>query len=247
VGRSRLLFVAGVVALAAASCSAGNADEELIVSAASSLTDAFTEVAAAFESANPDVDVVLNFGGSASLREQILGGAPVSVFASANPQVMAEVVSSGVTESPPVVFARNSMTIAVPVDNPAGVVGLEDFADPDLLLGVCAPGVPCGDYAARVLDRAGVVASVDTEEPDVRALLTKLEAGELDAGIVYVTDVAAAGGVTGIAIAPGVNVVAEYPLVVLEGPAATAADMFVAFVQSATGRSILETHGFDVP
>jgi molybdate transport system substrate-binding protein len=228
---------------------ASGLDGELLVSAAASLTDAFADVAEAFEAAHPDVDVVLNLGGSSSLREQILAGAPADVFASANMLNMSKVVAAGEVTGEPRVFAKNLLQIAVPSGNPAGITGLEDFSREELLIGVCAAEVPCGDFARAALDTAGVVPAIDTNEPDVRALLTKIEAGELDAGITYVTDVTSTGGlVDGIEIPEAENVVAEYPIAVLAGaPNPAAATSFVAFVLSDHGREILGRYGFASP
>lgn len=222
---------------------------ELLVSAAASLTDAFAALAAAFEAANPDVDVALNLGASSGLREQILEGAPVDVFASANTSNMDRLDEAGHLARKPVIFARNLMQIAVPSGNPGGITGLQDFARTELLIGLCAENVPCGDLAHTVLANAGVVPAVDTSEPDVRALLTKIETGELDAGITYVTDVAStAGGVEGIDIPLEVNAVAEYQIAVLEhAPNPDVAAAFVAFVLSEEGQAILANFGFAAP
>ncbi len=222
---------------------------EVLVSAAASLTDAFAEIEVAFEAAHPGVKVLLNLGGSSSLRAQILEGAPVDVFASANASNMDRVVEAGRVSGEPRVFARNLLQIAVPAGNPAGVHGLDDFADEALRLGLCAEEVPCGEFARRALERAGVVPAPDTNEPDVRALLTKVELGELDAGITYVTDVASThGAVEGIVIPEDQNVVAVYPIAVLAGaPNPDAAEAFVRFVLSYDGRAILAKHGFAAP
>jgi molybdate transport system substrate-binding protein len=221
----------------------------VLVFAAASLTDAFADIEAAFEAAEPGVDVVVNLAGSSSLREQILEGAPADVFASANQANMDAVVDAGMASGEPRVFAVNSLQIAVPAGNPAGVTGLADLARPDLLVGLCAEGVPCGDFGRRALAAAGVTPAPDTEEPDVRALLTKIEAGELDAGIVYVTDVrSASGGVEGIDIPDDVNVAADYPIVALaEAPNPEGAEAFVHFVLSGAGRSLLDQRGFSSP
>lgn len=223
--------------------------DEVLVSAASSLTEAFAEMEIAFESANPEIDVVLNIGGSSALREQILAGAPADVFASANISNMGLVVDAGDVEGESAIFARNRLEIAVPVGNPGGVTGLADFARDELLIGLCAESVPCGDYGQRVLQNAGVVPAVDTEEPNVRALLTKIEVGELDAGIVYETDVASTDGeVTGVEIPDGDNVHADYSIAVLtEAPNVDGAAVFLAFVLSEEGRAILANHGFVLP
>ena len=221
---------------------------DITVFAATSLTDAFTELGTSFESDNPDVAVAFNFGASSALREQILAGAPADVFASANTSNMDEVVDGGAA-SDPQDFVTNLLEIAVPAGNEAGITGLDDFANPDLLIGLCAEEVPCGEFGRDALATAGVTPSIDTNEPDVRSLLTKVEAGDLDAGIVYVTDVMAAGdAVEGIDIPADDNVVATYPIAALTDAASRdVADAFVEFVLSDEGRDILQSYGFDAP
>ena len=227
----------------------GGLEGELLVSAAASLADAFAEVEVAFETANPDVDVILNLGSSSSLREQVLEGAPADVFASANTSNMDQVAEGGELAVEPEIFARNMLQIAVPLGNPAGITGLEDFSNEELLIGLCAEEVPCGEFGRTALENAGVTPAVDTNEPDVRALLTKVETGELDAGITYLTDVLSTdGGVEGIDIPVDVNVVAGYPIAALvNAPNADAAGAFVAFVLSDEGRTILTSYGFASP
>ncbi|MFP3881246.1 MAG: molybdate ABC transporter substrate-binding protein [Actinomycetota bacterium] len=238
-----------VVGLLISGCSGSDDRQVLLVSAAASLTDAFGAVEEAFEAARPDVDVVLNLAGSSSLREQILGGAPADVFASANMENMEQVLTAGLVAGEPRVFARNQLQIAVPPGNPAGISGLADFADESLFLGLCATGVPCGDLARAALASAGVDPAVDTSEPDVRSLLTKIEAGELDAGITYMTDVfSSEGKVEGIDIPDDVNVDASYPIAVLSGaPRPEIADEFVGFLLSAEGQEIMSGFGFSSP
>jgi molybdate transport system substrate-binding protein len=161
---------------------------------------------------------------------------------------MDQVVEAGAATDPED-FVTNQLQIAVPAGNEAGVAGLDDFANPDLLIGLCAEDVPCGEFGREALASAEVTPSVDTNEPDVRSLLTKVEAGDLDAGIVYVTDVLAAGdAVEGIDIPADENVIATYPIAALSDAAnAEVADAFVAFVLSDEGQGILDSYGFDTP
>lgn len=227
----------------------GELSGEVLVSAAASLTDAFVDLAAAVEHAHPDVDVALNLGGSATLREQLLEGAPADVFASADPGHMDAVVAARGVIGAPRTVAHNRLIIVVPRGNPAAVTGLDAFADEDLLLGLCAPSVPCGALAREALQEAGVAPAIDTNEPDVRALLTRVVAGELDAGIVYVTDAMAAdGAVDSVAIPDELQARATYPIAVLaDSRSPRAAATFVAFALGAEGQRILRAHGFGLP
>lgn len=228
----------------AATTAATNVEGTITVFAAASLTDAFEEIGATFEQANPGAAVEFNFAASSALREQILAGAPADVFASANQSNMVAVADGGVVDGSPTTFALNRLEIAAPAGNPGGVTGLADFADSELLIGLCAAEVPCGEFGREALGLAGVEPSIDTNEPDVRSLLTKVEEGELDAGIVYHTDVVAAGErVEGIEIPAEHNVVADYPIAALRTSGAAAA--FVAYVVSPGGAAILERYGFD--
>ncbi len=240
----RPVFVSTVLALAVAGCVAGGQDRQVVVSAASSLADAFADIEESFEETHPGVDVVLNLGASSGLREQILAGAPVDVYASADIANMEAVSAAGlVAES--AVFARNRLQIAVPPGNPGGVSGLADLARPELVVGLCDPAVPCGALARRLFDLAGLEPAVDTSEPNVRSLLTKIEEGEVDVGLVYVTDVQAAEGrVEGIDV--GVEVTTDYSIAVLSG-APPAAEAFVETVLSDEGRAVLTRFGFDLP
>jgi len=222
---------------------------DLTVLAAASLTDAFADVEAAFEEANPGVGVEVSYDGSSALRDQILAGAPADVFASASGSVMDEVVDAGAVAGEPTPFATNLLEIAVPAGNPAGVEGLDAFGDEDLLVGLCAEEVPCGRFGREALANAGVTPAPDTDEPDVRSLLDKVASGEIDAGLVYRTDVLSAGDdVEGIGIPDDVNVEATYPIAALEGGEdREAAAAFVSFVAGDEGRAVLASYGFGPP
>ena len=244
--RWSIVWLVGLLAVISCGESGDSTENELLVSAASSLTDAFGEIEAGFEDVNPNVDVVLNFGPSSGLREQILEGAPADVFASANTSNMDQIVAAGEADDPQI-FVQNLLMIAVPSGNPGRVSGLDDFSREELLIGLCAEDVPCGDFARKALSNAGVIPAIDTNEPDVRALLTKIEVGELDAGITYVTDIVSADdGVEGIDIPQDVNQVVEYSIAVLsEAPNPEAAADFVEFVLSDEGQTILADYGFE--
>ena len=245
----RRLAAVGLVAVLAGGCgtdTAGGTTVTITVFAAASLTDAFAELGQAFSAEHPRVRVRFNVGPSSGLATQVLEGAPGDVLASADPSATSRVVAAGAALDTPEVFARNSMEIAVPAGNPGRVVGLADFARSDLLVGACAEEVPCGRLARRLLAGAAVAPVIDTEEADVRSLLTRIEAGELDAGLVYRSDVlAAAGSVEGIDVPGADQVLATYEIVALAGSATPeVARAFVALVGSGVGQRILADHGF---
>lgn len=232
--------------LLAASCSGADGESVVRVFAASSLTDAFTQLAADFEQSNPGVEVQLNLGGSSALREQIRAGAPADVLAVASEQIVADLVDEGFVDGSPVIFASNSLLVAVPSGNPGAVSGVEDLANDDLLVGLCAEAVPCGTLAIETLDAAGVSASVDTNEPDVRALLTKIELGELDVGLVYESDVVTAGeSVDSFNVGVSDPPVTNYPIATLaDSGAPDSAQAFVDFVLSSEAAEVLTELGF---
>jgi molybdate transport system substrate-binding protein len=231
---------------------------ELTVYAAASLTGAFDELATAFEQRHPSLDVrPITYDGSSTLATQIIEGAPADVFASADERNMQKVVDAGLASSPER-FASNTLTLIVPAGDPGGVTGLEDLADPDLTVVLCAAEVPCGAASATLLSNAGVTASVDSYEQNVTAVLTKVAAGEADAGLVYVTDASsrsslgegasAADTVDAIAVDGADAVVNRYPIAALDGsenPDAAAA--FVAFVRGDEGQAVLASFGFGAP
>lgn len=232
-----------LVAACGSDDSDGSTGRDLTVSAAASLTDVLTGLQPGFEENHDGLRLRLNFGGSAQLAEQIVAGAPVDVFAAASPATMRTVTDADAAQGTPAVFARNSLQIAVPRGNPAGITGLADFARADLTLAVCAEKVPCGAAAATVFDNAGITAEPDTLESDVRAVLTKVELGEVDAGLVYRTDVLAAGeDVGGIDFPEADTAINEYLVVAVSDSEDAAA--FVAMLTSADGQAALEQAGF---
>lgn len=242
---------AGVVVaslLVLAGCGAGGAEEDrrLTVFAAASLTTAFEEIADEFEASHPEVDVELVLGGSSDLVAQITEGAPADVFASADEATMANLVSAGLAATEPRPFATNTLRIAVPPGNPAGVEELADLARPGLRLVVCAPEVPCGAATREVAARAGVGLSPVSEEQSVTDVLGKVTSGEADAGVVYRTDVRAAGdAVAGISFPESSSVVNLYPVATVAGSEEPdLAQQFVDLVAGETGQSILRRAGF---
>lgn len=256
---SRPLLALASAALLLAGCApaGGGADPEtegdalagtVTVFAAASLTDVFDELAAAFEAEYPGVDVVLSYGGSSALAEQVVAGAPADVFAAANESTMTTVDDAGLAVAP-TLFATNTLQLVVPAGNPAQVTGLADLARPELAIALCDVAVPCGAATTALLAAAGVEAQPDTLEEDVRAVLTKIRLGEADAGLVYVTDVAAAGdAVEGIDVPEASAVVNRYPISSLvEAPNPDAAAAFVDFVLSQRGRAALAAAGFGAP
>lgn len=226
--------------------------QTVTVFAASSLTDAFTEIGEGFEAANPGTTVEFSFGSSSDLVDSITSGEALGtadVFASADENNMDKLVDADDNADAPQVFARNRAEIAVPAGNPGDVTGIEDFENEDLFLGVCAPDAPCGAYAQQIFDNAGVTPSIDTEEAKVTDVVAKVASGDLDAGIVYVTDVIANDDdVDGVEIPAEFNVDAVYPIAtVAEGPTPDGATAFVAYVRSDEGQQVLADFGFLPP
>jgi molybdate transport system substrate-binding protein len=219
------------------------------VFAAASLTDTFQAIADAFNEEHPNVTVTFNFGGSSGLATQITQGAPADVFAAASGATMKTVTDAALTDGDPTTFVTNTLEIAVPVDNPGKVTGLADFANPDLAIALCAIEVPCGAAAKTVFDGAGIVPSVDTYEQDVKSVLAKVEIDEVDAGMVYKTDVLAAGDkVKGIDFPEASSAVGKYPIALLSASAnKDAAQAFIDYVLSPKGIKILTDAGFDLP
>lgn len=232
-----------VATLLLAACGSTPPRAKLTVFAASSLAAALQEVAAGFEDAHPDVDVVLSLAGSQTLATQIAGGAEPDVFASADEAQMERAVEARPADPGPVVFARNRLVIAVAPGNPRSVDSVADLARPDLVVVLGAPEVPVGRYGHQVLAAAGVEANVASYESDVGLVLTKVRLGEADAGLVYASDLTRAGGeVEGVEIPAEVNVVASYPIVAWGDGTPRE---FVQFVTSGPGQAHLREAGFD--
>lgn len=238
------------VVLLAASLAACSTDEPekaveqvngtVVVSAATSLTKAFTEIVEKFEAEHSGVDVQLNFGASSALADQIVAGAPADVFASADKKNMGKVSQ---TSS---LFATNLLTIVTKPGNPSKIAGLADLSTAGVI-SLCGVEVPCGKYAAEALTKAKVTIdeSKVTRGQNVAAALTAVSEGDAVAGIVYVTDAKGNDKVATVAIPEAQNVVAEYPIATLSTSAnKTAADAFVAFVRGAVGQEILQRLGF---
>ena len=220
----------------------------LTVFAASSLTETFDALAAEFERRHPSVEVVLNYGGSAALAQQIVSGAPADVFAAANEATMRTVQDEG-RAAAPVAFATNTLELIVPAGNPGDVTGLPDLARPELAIALCDPVVPCGAAAQALLAAARIAAAPDTLEEDVKAVVTKVRLGEADAGLVYVTDVRAAGeDVEGIVIAEAETAVNVYPVSPVTGsPSPALAVAWIDLLTGPAGRAVLAEAGFGAP
>lgn len=221
--------------------------EPLLVFAAASLTRPFAELEAAFESRHAGVDVQCNLAGTPQLALQIESGARADLFAAADTVQLQRLVAGGHTVGDPQVFARNRLAIVVAPGNPRGITGLADLSRADLAVALCGPDVPAGRYARQALAAAGITVRSRSDEPNVKALVAKVQMGELDAGIVYATDITGAG-VGAVAIADAAQVSAEYPIVVCKaGANRAAAGAFVAFIRSADGQQILGRAGFLPP
>ena len=222
---------------------------DVTVFAASSLTAAYTEIGDAFKTSNPDANVVFNFASSSDLVTQINQGAAADVYASADTANMKKLTDAGGNAAEPQVFASNSLQIIVQPGNPKAITTLADLANPGLIYVTCAPEVPIGKYAQQALDSAGVTVTPASLEENVKGIVTKVTLGEADAGIVYTTDVIAAGDqAEGIDIPEANNVIATYPVAVTKAaPNPAGAQAFVDYVLSDQGQKILASYGFTSP
>jgi molybdate transport system substrate-binding protein len=219
------------------------------VFAAASLQESFTTLGKEFEAAYPGTKVEFNFGGSDVLAASITSGAPADVFAAASPKTMKIVTDAKDATGTPVTFVRNQLEIAALPGNPKKISSLKDLTKSGLKVALCAKTVPCGAAAQNALTAAGLKLTPVSYEQDVKSALTKVELKEVDASIVYKTDVkAAAGKVAGVEFAESSKVINDYPIVALKNaPNATAAQAFIGLVESAEGQKVLTTAGFLKP
>jgi len=251
--KAAALLLAGALAAGGAACAApagsGGAGQQLTVFAAASLKAPFTELAREFEASHPGTRVVLSFAGSADLATQLGQGAPADVFASADLKNMAKVADAGLIEGAPRTFATNVLAIAVPPANPANIGSFADLATPGTKVVVCAAQVPCGAAAKTVEAKTGVALKPVSEESSVTDVLGKVTSGEADAGLVYVTDVRAAGGkVTAVPFPEAAAAVNQYPIAAVKGSRnPDLASAFLSAVTGASGRKILADAGFGSP
>ena len=227
------------------SASGGGLTGSLTVFAAASLTESLEDAKTRLIEQNPGLSITYSFAGSQQLVSQITAGAPADVVATADQQSMAKLVEAGLVD-PPEVFARNKLQIVVASGNPKGIEGLSDLGGDDLKVVLAEPSVPVGKYTRQALDRAGVAVNPVSLELDVKSVLRRVTSGEADAGVVYVTDVAAAGSqVTGIDIPDDQNEVAAYPAAVVQDSGnPEAAQAYLDQLVSGTGQEALRSHGF---
>jgi molybdate transport system substrate-binding protein len=255
------VIAAGLAAIALAGCSSSDSGSSassessspsttgtITVFAASSLTETFTQLGKQFDAAHPGDTVKFSFGPSSGLATQISSGAPADVFASASPKNMDALVTPGDAASPQN-FAKNVMEVAVPPKNPAKVTSVNDLAKKSVKVALCQPAVPCGVVAAKVFKNAGIKVTPVTLQPDVKSVLTQVELGSVDAGVVYVTDVMAAGTkVMGVTIPANDNASTLYPIATISSSKhKSIAQAFVSYVLSPAGQQVLTAAGFEKP
>jgi molybdate transport system substrate-binding protein len=232
------------------STTTANATGAITVSAAASLTEAFTEIGADFQKANPDATTTFNFGSSGTLATQIQQGAPADTFASADEDNMDKLVTASLVDGTPVVFARNKLAIVTKPGNPENVKTLADLANLGIV-SLCGETVPCGKYAAQILQAAGVTIPETnvTRGIDVKSTLAAVTQGDADAAIVYVTDAKSAGDtVDAVTIPDAQNAIATYPIATLQASANKATSQaFIDSVTSSKGQATLKSFGFLPP
>lgn len=243
----RRALALALVAVALPACSAADGRTRLTVLAASSLTGAFTDLERTYEATHPDIDVVLSFDSSAILAQQVIAGAPADVLATADETTMRLVVEEHLLAGAPVAFARNTLVLVTPPDNPAGIDDVRDLGGDDVDVALCVPQAPCGAATQRLLQLDRVQVSPVTQEDNVRSVLTKVRLGQVDAGIVYTSDAQAAGGdVITVPIRNSANVVNVNSMAVVattDDP--EAARDWVDLVLSAQGQRMLRTYGLE--
>jgi molybdate transport system substrate-binding protein len=234
-----------VLLLPLAACGGDDDEQTLTVLAAASLTGTFTELATTFEDEHPGVDVVVVLGSSTTLAEQAVDGAPGDVLATADARAMEVAVDGGAASLEPEAFALNELVIVTPPGNPADVTGLGSLASPGVDWARCVTSAPCGALAETVLDVRASQAEPVTEEVDVKAVLARVVAGEVDAGLVYRTDALAAGDDVET-VETGQGAASTIYEITTLGGSALASD-FVELVRSPEGQAVLRDAGFDAP
>ena len=257
--RFTIIAAAALAAVAAAGCSSSGSGSSsgpsaspsggtITVFAAASLMGTFTQLGKQFEAAHKGDTVKFSFGPSSGLATQITSGAPADVFASAAPANMDTVVQAGDASSPKN-FAQNTMEVAVPPNNPAKVTSVNDLAKKAVKVALCQPQVPCGVVAAEVFKNAGITVKPVTLQPDVKSVLTQVELGGVDAGMVYVTDVMAAGTkVMGVKISASDHASTLYPIATINSSKhKSEAQAFMNYVLSPAGQQVLMAAGFEKP
>lgn len=229
-----------------ASNAASGGHTTLTVSAAASLTEAFDKIKTDFQKAHPGVTVKTNYGGSSSLAEQILNGAPADVFASANQKQMNKVVKAGDVTGKPTIFTHNTLEIAVPKGNPKHIRSFADLTKPGVRVVMCAAPVPCGSAVRKVEKAAHVTLHPKSEEQDVKSVLSKVRSRDADAGLVYVSDVATAGPqVQGVKFPQAKAAVNQYPVAVTKkSKHQKLAQQFIAMLTGKQGKKRLADAGF---
>lgn len=243
--KSALLMMAMLpLVVGIAGCGSSGKTQTIKVYAAASLKKPFTELAKSFAVSHPGIKVEFNFGGSPTLVEQVNNGAPADILATASLATM----KNATTAVNPHPFVTNVLEIAVPQSNPAHIASLADLARPGVKVAICQQAVPCGAVAATVLDKAHVTIKPATEETDVTSVLTKVSLDEVDAGLVYVTDVKGDSSVRGVEIPAALNSVTTYPIAVLKGSThQSAAQAFVDYIEGAQGRALFTAEGWGRP
>jgi molybdate transport system substrate-binding protein len=262
--RALAALAAGTVALLLAGCGGGSSGASapspalsaapsaasetgtLTVLAAASLTEIFNGLEKQFETDHPGVDVKLSYAGSSDLAQQVVNGAPADVVAAASDATMKTVTDAGLAVDTPKIFATNVLQIATAPGNPKGIASFADLAKPDLKVVVCAPQVPCGTAAEKIEKATGVTLKPVSEETDVKSTLAKVTSGDADAGLVYITDVDAAGGsVEGVNFTEAGQATTNYPIAVLKSaPQPQLAQQFEDLVIGEVGRRALQDAGF---